>query len=99
VSYHSNSKWTFDNAVTDEVIDEVVGGLEYHLELNNGEKYTPDAYIKFNAIDGCIHFIGRILDARTRGDDVDLEKLTAKSPESAKEVIRRVLERVAVTSG
>lgn len=94
MTYRSYSKWTFDDEVTDEVINDVVGGLEYHLRRNNGEQYTPDAYIKMCAVDGCIHFIGRILDAQARGDDVDLEKLTAKSPDSAKEIIRRVLERI-----
>ena len=95
MTYHSYSKWTFDDDVTDEVIDLCVHGLEYHLELNDGEKYTPDAYIKMCAVDGCIHFIGRILDAQARGEDVDITKLTEKSPESTKEIIRRVMERMA----
>lgn len=95
MTYHSYSKWTFDDAVTDAVIDDVVGGLEYHLKLNKGKQYTPDAYIKMCAVDGCIHFIGRILDAQARGEDVDIEELTAKSPESAKEIIRRVMESMA----
>ncbi len=71
-----------------------MSGLEYHLKLNDGEQYTPGAYIKMCALDGCIHFTGRILDAQARGDEVDIEKLTEKSPDSAKEIIRRVLERM-----
>ena len=99
MTYHSYSKWTFDDEVTDAVIDDVVHGLEYHLELNNGEQYTPDAYIKMCHADALIHFIGRILDAQARGDDVDIEKLTEKSPESAKEIIKRVLEIIAKGGG
>lgn len=94
MTYHSFSKWTFEDEVTDEVIDDVVGALNYHLKLNNGKQYTPDAYIKMCAVDGCIHYIGRILDAQVRGEDIDIPKLTEKSPESAKEVIRRVMERM-----
>jgi len=91
MTYHSFKKWTFDDEVTDEVIAEVVAGLEYHWGLNNGEQYTPDVYMKMCAIDGCIHYIGRIIDAQARGENVDIKKLTEKSPESAKEIIRRVL--------
>ena len=58
MSYHSTLKWTPDDAVTDELVDEVVEALEYHLELNDGEQYTPGAYIKFISVDACIHFVG-----------------------------------------
>lgn len=95
MSYHSMLKWAVGDEVTDEVVDEVVGALKYHLKLNDGEQYTPGAYIKFNAVDACIHFVGRILDAQARGDDVDVEKLTEKSPESARELIMRVMARMA----
>lgn len=94
MTYHAYSKWTFDDDVTDKEIDEVVAGLEFHLELNDGEKYTPDAYIKMCALDACIHLIGRILDTQARGEDIDVEKLIEKSPESGKEIIRSVLERI-----
>lgn len=94
MSYHSTLNW----AVGDEVTD-VVGALKYHLELNDGEQYTPGAYIKFNAVDACIYFVGKILDAQARGDDVDLEKLTASSSESARELITRVMARMGDTDG
>lgn len=94
MTYHSYSKWTFDDEVTDEVIKEVIHGLEYHKELNNDLQYTPDAYMNMCAVDGCIHYIGRILDAQARGEDVDVEKLIEKSPESAKIIVRRVLDKL-----
>lgn len=98
MTYHSISKWTFDDEVTDGVIDEVVGGLEYHLEYNGGRQYTTDAYIVMCTVDGCIRYIGKILDAQARGEDVDVEKLIEKSPESAKEVVRRVLEKMQMAT-
>ncbi len=96
MTYHSYSKWTFDDEVTDGIIAEVVGGLKYHKRHNRGVQYTPDAYIKMCDMDGCIHYIGRILDAQAEGVDVDVERLIAKSPESAKEVVRRVLETMTI---
>lgn len=99
MTYHSVSKWTFDDDVTDELIDEVVGGLEYHKGLNDGEQYTPDVYIKMCHVDALIHLIGRILDTYARGEDLDLDKFTEKSPESAREVILRVLERMTEGAG
>jgi len=50
MTYHSYSKWTFDDEVTDEVVAEVIEGLEYHKELNDSERYTPGVYIKMNAV-------------------------------------------------
>lgn len=95
MTYHSFSKWTPDDEVTDEVVDEVVEGLEYHLKLNNGEQYTPGAYIKMCSVDACIHFVGTILDTQARGEEIDVDKLIGKSSESAQALIRRVLERMA----
>jgi hypothetical protein len=94
MSYHSNTKWTFEDDVTDEIIEEVIEGLKYHLELYG--QYTPYAYIKFNAVDASIHFIGRLLDAQARDEDIDIAGIIERSKSSsAGEVIERVMERMA----
>ena len=92
MSYHSTLKWTLEDEVTDEVVAEVVHGLEYHLELSGDGTYTPGAYIKFNTVDACIYFVGRVLDER--GADADIDDLLANSCDTTKTLIRRVLAEV-----
>ncbi len=89
MSYHSTMKWDLEDEVTDEVVTEVVRGLQYHLELSGDGTYTPGAYIKFNTVDACIHFVGLILDERGIGANVD--DLLKNSCEATKTLIGRVL--------
>ncbi len=89
MSYHSTMKWTLDDEVTDDVVAEVVHGLKYHLELSGDGTYTPGAYIKFNPVDACIYFVGKVLDER--GPDADIDDLLINSCETTKTLIQRVL--------
>ncbi len=97
-TYHCYSKWTFDDAATDVEIDQVIHGLEANKEYNRGECYTPDAYIRMCDLDGCISYIGKVLDAQARGEVIDVEEELKSSAESGKIIVRRVLEKMNSTS-
>ena len=89
MSYHSTMKWNLEDEVTDEVVAEVLRGLQFHLELSGDGTYTPGAYIKFNTVDACIYFVGRVLDERGIGANID--DLLENSCETTKILIGRVL--------
>lgn len=98
MTYHSHSKWTFDDEPTDAVAEEVVEGLEYHKQYNQDERYTPDAYGTFSDVDALIFQIGIFLDAHKKRKitSEDLDRFLAQATEPGKVVTRKVLASLKV---
>ena len=51
MTYHSDLTWNFDDAIPENLITEIVSGLESNKTYNQNGKYTPYAYVIFSAID------------------------------------------------
>lgn len=97
MTYHSSLAWTFEHEVTDEVVQEVLRGLQANKEYNKGKCYTPTAYSTFNATDSLIFQIGKFLDAQEGQGPIRreaVETFLQKAPESGKVITKRVLKSI-----
>lgn len=90
MSYHSTMKWTNEEELTEEVIDEIAHGLEYHLEYYGGDKYNGGPYMIMSTIDNYIYNIGWLLD-KSNGDKVGNKKVN--------EMCQNDDRRIAVVTG
>ena len=102
MTYHSSFDWQFGNPVTEELVDEVVCGLEDTRCYNEGEGrtgYMNCTYSVLSAVDEVIYNVGSFLD----GHDVspiteeDIEKYFGNSnpPPGVMELVRKVLSKMS----
>lgn len=100
MTYHSSNAFEFGDEITDEIIEEIVSGLNDNKEFNFNETgedcYTPGAYWIGSTIDACIDNISALLDAH-KNKIIPQDKYVEFMKESPKEadiLIRKILEKI-----
>lgn len=98
MSYHSSFKWTFENEVTEELIEEIYNGLEKNRRYNKNS-YNHDNYIScygiFCLMDNIFLNTGEFLDYGDFSEDKIIEYAKG-APDEQKfaDILRRVSEKV-----
>ena len=100
MTYHSSMDFEFGLPITDEVVDEIVSGLQYNRDWNKEDAgkdcYTCGAYWVGSTVDACIENISVLLDQFK--DKVipfdEYNKWLGDSPTGVDELVRKVLNKM-----